>query len=398
MARMIVTAFFVLVYCGCESTRRHSTDLEALPTAQAPANALAGESDGNEYLVYLGTWYTLEESPGIYAYRFNTTTGELLSLGVAAKTPNSDFLAVHPNGRFIYATCEKLGTVAASAIDKSTGKLTFLNKIDAGGADPTHIDIDLTGRAVGVANYTGGSVSVLSINEDGRLHEISAIVHHTGSSINPERQQGPHPHSVNFSPDNRFVVAVDLGADKLFIYRYDATVGSLVANDLTSVTVNPGAGPRHFSFHPTGRFAYVINEFDSTVTVFSYDAQHGALEELQTISTLPKGFTGTNFCAEVSVHPSGRFLYGSNRGHNSIVVFSIDSDKGTLTLVEIVSSQGKWPRNFRIDPTGRYLVNANRDSNNVIVFHIDQGSGRLTPTGQVLEIESPVCVRFVPLD
>ena len=393
-ARIIVTTSLILLFCGCQSAQRDGMALDSSPMTHAQAD----ESDDNEYLVYLGTWYTAEESPGIHVCRFNAATGELVFLGLAAETSNSDFLAVHPNGRYIYATSEKLGTVAAFAIDRGTGKLRFLNKINAGGADPTHIDIDPMGRAVGIANYTGGSTSVLRVNEDGRLGEMTAIVHHTGSSVNPKRQEGPHPHSVNFAPDNRFAVAVDLGADKLLVYRYDAAVGSLAASHQEYVTVHPGAGPRHFAFHPTGRFAYVINEFESTVTAFAYDAEGGSLEALQTITTLPQGFAGANLTAEVRVHPSGRFLYGSNRGHNSIAVFSIDSEKGTLTPVEIVSSRGDWPRNFRIDPTGRYLINANRDSDKVVVFGIDQRSGRLTPTGQVIDIDAPVCVRFVPID
>ncbi len=353
------------------------------------------ESDGNEYLVYIGTRYE-PDSPGIYACRFNDATGELLPLGVVAETANSDFLAVHPNERFLYATGETVGTVAAFAIDKSTGKLTFLNKVDTGGEHPTHLDIDHTGRAVIVANFSGGNTVLLPINEDGRLGEISANLQHPKSSVDPEQQQCPH--AVSFSPDNRFVVVPDIAMDKFFIFRFDAAAGSLVFNDPPFVTVNPGAGPRHFSFHPTGRFAYGNNQMENTVTAFSYDAERGALTVLQTISTLPKGFEGTSPLAEVLVHPSGRFLYNSNRGHSSIAVFSIDSEKGTLTPIEIVSSHGEWPQNFRFDPTGRYMVVTNRTSDTVVVFRVDEEMGWLTSTGQEIEVNDPECVRFVSLD
>ncbi len=357
-----------------------------------------------EYLIYVGT-YTAQKSKGVYAYRFDGATGQLTSIGLVAETTQPSFLAVHPSRRFLYAVNEiadyegrKSGAVSAFAIDRRSGKLTFLNEVSSRGTDPCYVSLDKTGKYVLVANYSGGSVAMFPVLEDGRLGEASAFVQHVGSSVNRERQEGPHAHSINLSPDNRFAIAADLGLDEMLIYRFDPTKGSLAPNDPPFAKVNPGAGPRHFAFHPSGRSAYVINEMQSTVTAFSYDAARGVLRVLQTISTLPKDFAGHSDTAEVQVHPSGKFLYGSNRGHDSIAVFAIDSGKGTLTPVAHVPTQGKTPRNFGIDPTGSYLFAANQDSDNIVVFRIDAKTGRLTPTGQVLEVPTPVCVKFVAIE
>jgi 6-phosphogluconolactonase len=357
-----------------------------------------------EYLVYIGT-YTGKESKGIYAYRFVPKTGQLVSLGLVAETVNPSWLAVHPNQRFVYAANEianydgeKSGAVSAFAIDQRSGKLTFLNQVSSRGGDPCHAVVDETGKRLLVANYSGGNVAVIPVLEDGRLGEASAVVQHTGSSVNPDRQRAPHAHSIDPSPDNRFAISADLGLDQILVYRFDPAKGTLAANNPAFAKVIPGAGPRHLAFHPSGRFAYVINELQSTVSAFAYRTVRGALEELQTISTLPKDFSGENTTAEVQVHPAGKFLYGSNRGHDSIVVFAIDSGKGTLTPVEHVPTQGKTPRNFGIDPTGLYLFAANQNSGNIVVFRIDAKTGRLTPTGQVLEVPIPVCVGFVASD
>jgi len=370
------------------------------PRAQGAEKA-AGKSD---CLVYIGT-YTGQKSKGIYAYRFDAATGQLVSLGLVAGTVNPSFLAVHPNRRFLYVVNEiadyegrKSGAVSAFAIDRGTGKLTFLNKVSSRGADPCYLVADKTGKSLLVANYSGGSVAVLPVLEDGRLGDASALVQHAGSSVNPERQQGPHAHSINLSPDNRFAIAADLGLDQLLVYRWDPAKGALAPNNPPFAKVNPGAGPRHLAFHPSGRFAYLINEMQSTVSAFAYDAARGILRELQTISTLPKDFAGDNTTAEVQVHPTGEFLYGSNRGHDSIAVFAIDAGKGTLTPVDHVAMRGKTPRNFGIDPTGSYLLAANQDSDSILVFRIDPKTGRLTPTGQVLEVPSPVCVKFVAIE
>jgi 6-phosphogluconolactonase len=275
--------------------------------------------------------------------------------------------------------------------------LTFLNRVSSGGAGPCHLVVDKTGKNVLVVNYGSGSTAVLPLEADGRLKEASSFVQHQGSSIDKKRQQGPHAHSVNLSADNRFAMVADLGLDQVLVYRFDAAKGSITPNEPPFAAVKPGSGPRHFAFHPGGKFAYVINEMASTVTAFTYDAARGVLKETQTITTLPADFSGVNHTAEVQVHPSGKFVYGSNRGHNSIAVFTVDVKKGTLTSVEQVSTQGKTPRNFGIDPTGRWLLAANQDTDNVVVFRIDAKTGRLTPTGQVLEVGAPVCVKFVAL-
>jgi len=369
----------------------------------APRGTAAERRSKNEALVYVGT-YT-KASKGIYAWRLNTATGQLQPLGLAAETTNPTFLAVHPSRRFLYAVSEvssfqgqKSGAVSAFAIDPKSGKLSFLNQAPSRGAGPCHLTVDSRGRNLLVANYGSGSMAVLSISDDGRLREASDFVQHHGSSVDPKRQQGPHAHSVNLSPDNRFAIVADLGLDQVLVYRFNPAYSALGANEPPFAKVNPGAGPRHFAFHPSGKFAYVINELQSTVTAFTWAADAGTLSEIQTISALPKDFSGESYCAEVQVHPGGRFLYGSNRGHDSIAVFAIDEAKGTLTPVEHVSTQGKWPRHFGIDPSGTLLLAANQNSDNITVFRIDAKTGRLQATGQSLEAGSPVCVKFVPLD
>ena len=371
----------------------------ALVWPLASPGALGAEK--GDYLVYVGA-YTRQKSKGIYVSRLDAATGKLKAPELAAETSNPSFLAVHPNRRLLYAVSEtygagkeKGGAVSAFSIDAPTGKLTFLNQASSRGAGPCYLVVDKTGRNVLVTNYGSGSVAVLPLEEDGRLREASAFIQHQGSSVNPKRQQGPHAHSVNLSADNRFAVVADLGLDQVLVYRFDAAQGALTAHEPPFAAVKPGSGPRHFAFHPTGKFAYVINELASTVTAFAYDAARGVLQEAQTISTLPADFKGDSTTAEVRAHPSGKFLYGSNRGHDSITVFRIDPRKGTLALVEQVSTQGKAPRNFGIDPTGKWLVAANQNSDNLVVFRIDAQTGRLTPTGQILEVGAPVCVKFV---
>lgn len=233
------------------------------------------------------------------------------------------------------------------------------------------------------------------VKPNGDIGESSAFVQHTGSSINKERQAGPHAHWIETTPDNRFAIAVDLGLDELLVYRFDASKGSLIPNDPPFASLDPGAGPRHLAFHPNGKLAYVVNELQSTITAFTYDPSGGTLQKLNTISTLPKNFTGVNDTAEIHVHPSGKFLYASNRGHDSIALFSIDGRTGALTLVDHFPTQGKTPRDFDIDPTGKFLFVANQGTNNIVVFRIDLNNGKLTPTGQILQVPSPVCLKFV---
>jgi 6-phosphogluconolactonase len=363
----------------------------------------ADRASGSDYLAYTGT-YTGKNSKGIYVFRFNSATGKLTPLGLAAETTSPSYLAVHPNHRFLYAVAEvdnfggqKSGAVSAFSIDHSTGKLTFLNQVSSHGSGPCHVMVDPTGKTVLVANYNSGSVAALPVNPDGRLREASAAIQHHGTSVNPERQEGPHAHCINTSPDNRFVLAADLGLDEVLVYRFDPARGSLTPNDPPFGKAPLGAGPRHFVFSPNSRFVYVINEIQCTASTFSYDAARGALKLLATVSTVPKGYkvTKDDSTAEIRVHPSGKFVYGSNRGPDSIAVFSVDSTAGTLHPIEYVSTQGKTPRGFNIDPTGSYLIAGNQDSDSLVVFRIDQKTGRLTPTGQKLEAYAPVDVEFV---
>jgi 6-phosphogluconolactonase len=323
-------------------------------------------------------------------------------MGLAAKTASPSFLAIDPSLRHLYAVNEiqdnngeKSGGVSAFTIDRETGKLTFLNEVASRGTDPCHVSLDKTGKYVMVANYSSGSVAVFPVLRDGRLGEATAFDQHKGSSVNHERQEGPHAHSIGVTPDNHFVLSADLGLDELLVYRFDAARGTLTPNNLPFAKIHPGAGPRHFAISPNGKFVYVIAEMGSLMTAFSYNAAKGTLKELQEISTLSKDFRGENNDAEVVVHPSGKFLYGSNRGDDSIAVFAIDQKKGTLTFIERVSTQGKTPRNFAVDPSGNYLLAANQDTNTVVVFRIDPKTGRLTPTGETIEVPSPVCVTFV---
>jgi 6-phosphogluconolactonase len=360
----------------------------------------------HKYLVYVGT-YTQEgsTSKGIYAYRFDPNTTQLTAIGLAAETTNPSFLAVHPNHRFLYAvneisnyTGEKSGAVSAFAIDPATGKLTLLNQVASKGADPCYITVDKSGKYVLVANYTGGSIAVFPVLPDGRLGVTSAFIQHVGHGTNPERQEGPHAHSIDLSQDNRFAIVDDLGLDETLVYKFDSTKGSLILNDPPFAKADPGAGPRHFALHPNGKFAYVVNEMGSTVSAFSYDGSAGALRPLQTISTFPKDFSGHNDDAEIEIDASGKFLYASNRGHDSIAVFAIDPEKGSLTLIEYAPTKGQTPRSFEISPGGALLFAANEKSDNIVVFRIDSKTGRLTPTGKVLDVAEPVCVKFVPID
>jgi len=348
--------------------------------------------------VYFGT-YTWGENPsrGIYRSVLDLKTGKLSDPILAAEAKNPSFLGIHPNGKFLYAVSEAngAGSVSAYAIDTEAGDLKFLNERPSGGAGPCHVSIDHAGRNLLVANYGSGSASVIPIKLDGRLGEPTGFVQHEGSSVNPERQKGPHAHSINVSPDNRFAFVADLGIDKIMIYRLDVEKGTVITNSPPFAKVKPGAGPRHFAFHPNEKYAYVINELDCTVTAFAYDLASGALTEIQTITTLPKGFDVSNTCAEVCVHPSGKFLYGSNRGHDSIVVYRVDLSNGTLTFVEHKTADIKTPRNFNIDPTGKFCLVANQSSDSVVVFRIDQETGALEPTGHKISVAKPVCIRFL---
>ncbi len=353
-----------------------------------------------EHLVFVGT-YNGPDSKGIYSGKFNDATGALTGFGLAAESSQPSFLVPHPSGTFLYAVNEGgrgEGRVSAFAIDRATGQLTYLNAVSSRGAGPCHLTIDRAGRNVLVANYGSGSVAVLPVAPDGRLGESTAFVQHEGSSVNPQRQKGPHAHGIYLSRDERFALCPDLGLDKVLVYRFDSANGTLVPNDPPSAKLAPGAGPRHFAFDPTGKFGWVINEMGNTITGFEWDGTRGVLAEIETVRTVPPDFGGESNTAEIFLHPSGRFLYGSNRGHDSIAVFAVQTATGRLTPVQYVPTQGSTPRNFGIDPAGKWVLAANQKSNNVVLFRIDPDSGRLTPGGSSFEVGSPVCIVFVPLD
>ena len=354
-------------------------------------------------LAYVGT-YTRGERGGIYAYRMDPFSGALEFASKATGADNSSFLAVDPQQRCLYAVNEAkefsgkpTGAVSAFSIDPDTGKLTFLNKKPSHGADPCHLNVDKTGRYVLVANYSGGSLCVLGIQNDGQLGDATDFVQHYGSSVNPQRQNGPHVHSITLDSANRYAFAPDLGLDKIMIYRFDSAKGKLKPNDEPWVQTRPGAGPRHFAFHPDGRWAYLVNEIDSTLVPFAYDEVRGTLRELQTVPALPEDFVGTSYSADVHVAPSGKFVYASNRGHDSIVVYSIDENTGKLTYVCHEPTLGKTPRNFAIDPTGRFLLVANQDSDTIITFRINEQTGRLTLAHQLSGVPRPACLKIISI-
>ena len=356
--------------------------------------------------VYFGTYtHAKTESKGIYRSRLDGATGQLSPAELVAPASDPAFLALHPNGRFLYALDESADVkrtpgqgLKAYALNPTSGALTFLNEISTGSSGACHLAIDATGQSLLVANYGGGSVSAVTLRPDGRLGALASLIQHQGKSVNPNRQEGPHPHGVYPSPDNRFVFVPDLGLDTVFCYLLDAPSAKLTRNTMiVGASLKAGSGPRHLAFHPYQPFTYVINELFCTIDAFRYDAA-GSLKHLQTISTLPPGEAipkGTS-TAEIQVHPNGRFLYGSNRGANTLVVYRIEEKSGQLTYVESVPTLGQTPRHFALDPSGTWLLAENQDANTVTVFRVDSETGHLTPTGQHLAVPSPVCAVFVP--
>lgn len=365
--------------------------------------AMSQQSNTGSLWVYIGT-YNNAKSKGIYLSRLDLSSGTLTTPELVAEATNPSFLTIAPSRKFLYAVGEianfdgkKTGAVSAYAIDAKSGKLTLLNQQSSQGAGPCHVSIDRDGKNVLVANYGGGSIASLPVDADGKLRPASAAVQHKGSGTIKPRQAEPHAHSINLDASNKFAFAADLGLDKVLVYRFDGSKGSLTENDPPAASVAGGAGPRHFAFHPSGKFAYVINEISLTVTGFRYDADRGVLTEIETLSTMPAGTTDTKgfSTAEVQVHPSGKFLYGSNRGHNTLAIFAIDPATGKLTAAGHQSTGGKTPRNFGIDPTGAYILAANQGSDSVVVFRVNQSNGSLQPTGQTVEVGAPVCIKYM---
>ena len=343
-------------------------------------------------LLYVGTY-----TESIYLVRMDRRSGELLQVGAVKAGANPSFLTIHPNGRVLYAVneLEPTGLVSAFAIKSGTAGLTRLNDQPSGGGAPCYVSVERSGRAMLVANYAGGSVALLPIEPNGALAP-GHVVQHTGKGPNAERQEAPHAHCILPDPSNRFALAADLGADRVFVYRLDLEGRSLRHIDEGDAVMRPGAGPRHLAFHPTLPLVFVANELDSTVATLRFDSARGALSPQGTLSTLPAGWTGggTNYPADIHVAANGRTLYVSNRGHNSIAMFSVADSTGALALEQVVSTEGDWPRNFSLDPSGRWLLVANQRSDSVVVFGRDPDAGKLTLTRQRIAIPSPVCLRF----
>ena len=351
--------------------------------------------------LFVGT-YTRTTSEGIYVYRMDNSTGVLERVAVTGGIKNPTFLALSPDNSHLYAVAEinehcgrPTGAVYSYSVSPDSGDLAYVNQQSTGGPGPCHLTVDATGAHVIVANYQGGSICVLPIQTDGSLGEMSEFIQHEGSSVIPHRQREPHAHSVNLDPNNRFIYAPDLGMDKVMIYQLDLDSGNLLANKPAFVQVAPGAGPRHFAFHPDETRAYVLNEIGNTITAFNWDPESGSLEEFQTVTTLPADFLETSHTADLHIHPNGRFLYGSNRGHDSIAIFEIDPDTGGLTPRGWASTQGRTPRNIAIDPSGQFMLAENQDSDSIFTFRINDETGMLITTGSVIKVPMPVCIKFL---
>ena len=346
------------------------------------------------YLAYFGTFTRGEQGgKGIYVSRFEVSSGRLSPIRLALEAEDPSYLAVHPNRRTLYSTNEvggRSGTVSSYAIDPASGRLSLLNQVPAQGRGTCHIGLTGDGSMLAVVNYVTGTVATYQVLEDGRLGGTVNVTHNRGEK--------PHPHSANFAPDDRFLIVPDVGTHQVHLYQVDPARAVLRRHDPAEFPFRPGSGPRHLAFHPSGRYCYILEETGNVVMALKWNERHGTLEEFQRIPTVPASFSGETWTAEIVVHPTGKFLYGSNRGHDSIAVFSIDQDSGRLTAVDYTPTRGSYPRNFNLDPSGRWLIALNRQSNNVVTFAVDQQTGRLTATGQVLELPSPSCLRWVPLD
>lgn len=352
--------------------------------------------------IRFGTGAVLQgKGKGIYWLTLDLRDGSLKWEGLTDQVRNPSYLAISPNRKFLYAVNElkeyegkKSGSVTAFRIDWIGKQLLFLNRQPSLGTDPCHVTLNAEGTHLFVSNFMSGSVTVFPIHSDGSLGDPTDFIQHQGSSVDPVRQTGPHAHSLTLSPDERFAFVPDLGIDQIVIYSFDQRAGKLLKAPVPNCPVPKGAGPRHFEFHPSGTFAFLINELASSLDLYEYEGKSGNLILKQTVSTLPEGYTGPNTCADLHVHPSGRFVYGSNRGHDSIVVFYMDEEKECLKYCHHHSTLGKTPRNFAVDPTGNYLVVANQDSDTIVTFRIDTKDGRLIEASSI-EIPTPVCVKLI---
>jgi 6-phosphogluconolactonase len=366
-----------------------------------PAPKISIAEETRHALIYVGT-YTGAKSKGIYLYRMELNLGGITSRGIATEVASPSFLAIHPNKKFLYAVSEvgdfegkPTGAINAFAIQPRSGRLTLLNKQSSGGNGPCHLAVDASGKMVMAANYGGGSVISFPIKDDGSLGEKGSFIQHSGSSVNRQRQAGPHAHGIAVDAANHFAFVADLGLDRVLAYKITPEKGTMMAHSAPWTQIAAGSGPRHLAFHPTGKWMYVINELNSTIDVLQYNSSQGRMTQVQTMRTLPSNSIIANSTAEIEVHPSGLFLYGSNRGHDSLAIFAIDPATGKLKNIGHQSTLGKTPRNFSIDPTGRFILVANQDSNNLVAFRIDLKTGLLSPTTQTIEIGTPVCIKFL---
>jgi len=374
----------------------------ALALAMTLLAASLSQAQTPKEIMYVGT-YSVRGSEGIYVLEFDRKAGTLRQIQTASQSKSPSFLAFHPNGKFLYAVNEAPvggsgGAVSAYALDRATGHLRFLNQQSSVGRGPCHISLDATGRAAVVSNYGEGTLTVLPVQPDGQLAPASDSVRHTGSGANPQRQNQPHVHSATFSPDNRFVYVCDLGLDKVFIYEIDPAKGKVKPASTPFATVKPGSGPRHFTISPNGKFAYLVEELTSTTATFSRDAKTGVLTLIQdNVATLPADFTAKNSSADIHTDASGKFLYQSNRGHNSLAIFSI-ANNGKVTLVGQQDTMGKTPRNFLVDPKGEFVFVAHQDSDNITIFKRDASTGKLTYTGHQISVPAAVCLKLMTLE
>lgn len=359
-----------------------------------------------DWLMFVGTYTRGGGSKGIYVYRMDSESGAMTQVHVEDGISNPSYLAVHPNRKYLYAVNEVSetsgvpgGALTAYSIDADSGKLEQINRQSTGGPGPCYVSIDSTGSYAVVANYDGGSVAMLPIADDGSLKPSSHFIqHYGGTKVNPKRQEKAHAHSANLDPSNRFAIINDLGMDQLRVYEMDLEAGKLKFSESSTIKTAAGAGPRHFEFHPNGRYAYVINELGCTVAAYNYNADTGRLKLLNTLSTLPKGYTGENTTADIHVSPDGKFVYGSNRGHNTLAIFKINQSDGSIEFTGDQSTGGKTPRNFSIHPDGKFLYAANQDSDSIIQFEINQATGDLTPVGREIRCPMPVCLKFMPVE
>jgi len=380
-----------------------NTKTLAFTFAALASTALAGDN----FLVYYGTYTGAKTgSKGIYVSKFNAATGELGKPELAGETGSPSFLAIHPSKKFLYSVGEmavpgqKGGGVTAFSIELPSGKLTKINQVSSVTGGPCHINLDSTGKMAIVANYGGGSTASYQVKDDGALDGPASHHQHTGSSVNPSRQKEPHAHSVNISPDNRFAFVCDLGTDKVNIYAIDPKSGRMTPHEPAFAKVPAGSGPRHLALHPNGKFVFVNNEITLTETVFAYNAEKGTLTEVETVSTIPEADRSQSglSTAETRVHPNGKFVYVSNRGHDTIAVFECDPTTGKLKLIQNANVEGKTPRNFNLDPSGKWCIAAHQGSNSIALFKVDAETGKLTFTGTKHEVGGPCCVRFLALD